>query len=95
MFAAFVGLVQERYAWTYVLMSLLAFIAYGLDKTAAESGRWRLSENTLHGLEVLCGWPGAFIAQHIFRHKYRKGTFVLKTWLCGFANTSFLYVLLR
>ena len=41
----------------YLLMSLVAFIAYALDKRAARRGEWRTPESTLHALELLCGWP--------------------------------------
>lgn len=38
----------------------------------AERGRWRTPENTLHVAELLGGWPGALVAQQLFRHKTRK-----------------------
>lgn len=56
----------------YAVMSLLAFAAYGLDKSAARRAGQRVSEQTLLALGLLCGWPGAVIAQQLFRHKTRK-----------------------
>lgn len=55
--------------------SALAWLAYRHDKRCAEVGEWRVSEATLHLLELLGGWPGAFLAQRKFRHKTRKVSF--------------------
>ena len=59
----------------YMLMSLIAFIAYALDKSAAQKGRWRTQESTLHIFSLLGGWPGAFLAQTKLRHKSSKKEF--------------------
>ena len=56
--AGIAGRIRPHYAWAYALMSNLAFLAYGLDKSAAAAGRWRWSEKALHWIELLCGWPG-------------------------------------
>jgi uncharacterized membrane protein YsdA (DUF1294 family) len=59
----------------YLAASVAAFVAYGVDKSAAHSGRWRTPESTLHLLALLGGWPGALIAQRVFHHKSRKPSF--------------------
>ena len=64
----------------YGVMSVIAFTAYGLDKAAARRDAPRTSEQTLLGLGLLCGWPGALIAQQVFRHKTRKRTFRRAFW---------------
>jgi len=38
-------------------------------------GRWRTPETTLHLLELLGGWPAAWLTQHMLRHKSRKPGF--------------------
>lgn len=53
----------------YLFASLVTFVAYGLDKRAARLGRWRIPERRLHLFELLCGWPGAWAGQRVFRHK--------------------------
>jgi uncharacterized membrane protein YsdA (DUF1294 family) len=72
----------------YVVMSLITLIAYGLDKRAAVRGDRRTPEKTLHLLELACGWPGALFAQQLFRHKSRKGSFLVVTWLCIALNCA-------
>ncbi len=63
------------------VMSVIAFVAYGVDKRRAGSiGRRRVPERTLHLLELLGGWPGAILAQRRFRHKTKKASFRLAFW---------------
>ena len=56
----------------YVVASVLAFVLYGVDKRAAVAGSRRIPEATLHLVAVLGGWPGAVVAQTVFRHKTQK-----------------------
>lgn len=61
----------------YLVASLACFTTYAMDKSAARAGRWRTSEQTLHLLALLGGWPGALIAQSLLRHKSKKIGFLL------------------
>ncbi len=63
------------------VMNLFAFLGYWIDKRRAVAGRWRISEGTLHLQELLGGWPGAFIAQRLFRHKTSKPGYQAVFWL--------------
>lgn len=62
------------------LASAVAYIAYALDKDAAQRGRWRIAESTLHLFELVGGWPGALLAQHLMRHKTRKASCRFGFW---------------
>jgi uncharacterized membrane protein YsdA (DUF1294 family) len=73
----------------YAGMSIITFAAYGMDKARADRGRWRISEATLHGLDLLCGFPGGFLGQRIFRHKTRKTGFQVVFWLTVFGHGAF------
>ena len=80
-----VGIALGRFAAIPVLSSLLVlnlvtFYLYLRDKNAAQNGEWRISENQLHGLALMGGWPGAWFAQKTFRHKTSKRTFQLTYW---------------
>jgi len=61
-------------------ISAITFVAYALDKHAAQTGRWRTPESTLHLLELTGGWPGAWIAQQWLRHKSRKLGYRVVFW---------------
>lgn len=71
-----------------LLLSLLTFFIYGFDKNAAETGRWRTAENTLHLLSLVGGWPGAWVAQRLFRHKVRKTSFMAGYWATVLAHLA-------
>ena len=64
----------------YGAASLVAFAAYGIDKSAARRGAARISEQTLLLLGLVGGWPGALVAQQLFRHKTRKRSFRRAFW---------------
>lgn len=64
----------------YGALSLIAFASYGIDKSAARGGRRRVSEQNLIVLGLLGGWPGALVAQQLFRHKTRKRSFRRVFW---------------
>lgn len=85
-FAAYSGRIPQIVALIYGGMSLIAFFAYGLDKSAARTDRRRIQESSLHLLELLCGWPGALIAQGSFRHKTRKLSFQIVFWFFVVVN---------
>jgi uncharacterized membrane protein YsdA (DUF1294 family)/cold shock CspA family protein len=91
--AALIGKLPPAVPAIYAGMSVISFFAYGLDKAAARTNRWRTQENTLHLLEVLGGWPGALIAQGSFRHKTRKLEFQIVFWLLVLVNLVLLALL--
>lgn len=64
----------------YVVMSLACGTAYWVDKSAAQTGQWRVSEGTLLTLGLFGGWPGAIVAQQTLRHKTSKQSFRLAFW---------------
>ena len=80
----------QRLAGFYALVSVIAFLLYGLDKRAATRGGWRTSEARLHLFELLGGWPGALLAQRVFRHKTRKAEFQVVFYLAVAANLGAL-----
>lgn len=67
------------FGW-YAAWSLVVFCAMGIDKRRAEKGAWRIKEKTLHTMSLFGGWPGCFVGMHVFKHKRRKGRFVLVVW---------------
>ena len=74
---AFTGKLPAIVFWGYLVASVVCFTTYAVDKSAARAGRWRTSEQTLHLLALLGGWPGALIAQSLLRHKSKKTGFLL------------------
>lgn len=77
----------------YVGLSIVAFIYYGLDKSAARDHRRRVAETTLILIGMLGGWPGAIVGQQVFRHKTAKVTFRAVFWVSVLINVFVFTVL--
>ncbi|EWC39518.1 DUF1294 domain-containing protein [Stutzerimonas stutzeri] len=73
----------------YTGASLLTFLLYWRDKHSALKDRWRTPETTLHFFELAGGWPGALVAQQVFRHKTRKLSYQLAFWLIVVLHQAF------
>lgn len=68
-------------ALVYGLMSLVCAGLYWHDKRQAQVQGQRIAEKLLHLAELLGGWPGALVAQQLWRHKTRKLSYQLVFWL--------------
>ena len=55
----------------------------------------RTPENTLHLVAVFGGWPGALVAQDLFRHKSSKASFQVVFWLTVVVNCGALTWILK
>lgn len=74
----------------YLVASPVAWLLYVFDKAAAMNGRQRTSENALLLTGLLGGWPGALLAQGMFRHKSRKTAFLVPFWITVAINCTAL-----
>lgn len=74
----------------FIIISLLTYLIYAKDKKAAKQNEWRTSESTLHLYSLLCGWPGAIVAQQRLRHKSKKTRFRAVFILTVIINTSLI-----
>ncbi|MFS2008192.1 DUF1294 domain-containing protein [Duganella sp. CT11-25] len=72
----------------YGVASVLCFIAYAVDKSAAIHQRRRMSERSLLLLGLACGWPGGLLAQRWLRHKTVKTSFQIAYWCSVAANLA-------
>jgi uncharacterized membrane protein YsdA (DUF1294 family) len=77
----------------YACASLATFVAYAGDKRAARTGRRRTPERTLLLLGLAGGWPGAWLAQRLVRHKSSKASFQAKFRWSVLANLAFMAAL--
>lgn len=62
------------------LLNAITFFVYWRDKYAAQRGAWRTPESSLHALSLAGGWPGAWMAQQVLRHKSSKAQFRTVYW---------------
>ena len=68
------------YAARLAVMSVVTLLTFAWDKRRAKKHGWRVSEKTLHTLELLGGWPGALLAMRWLRHKSIKKSY---RWIFG------------
>lgn len=61
----------------FVIINLVTFFTYGMDKRRAAKNRWRIPEKKLLGLAVIGGTPGALAGMYGFRHKTKHLKFVI------------------
>ena len=87
---------HPAYFFVYLVMSIATVIVYAIDKHKAANGKWRIPEATLHLCELLCGWPGAMLAQVLIRHKNAKLSFQLVFWAMLIINTGlFAFIIFK
>ena len=60
-----------------VVINVVTFVVYGIDKRRAIKGKWRISEKALIMLAVCGGSIGAWIGMQVFRHKTKHLKFTL------------------
>lgn len=86
---------NEGITFAILVWNLLVFMIYGIDKSKAKRGAWRIPEKYLLSFAFLCGGFGAWLAGVTFHHKTRKWYF--KTvWFLGIVTTLVtLYLIWR
>ena len=52
-----------------IVINIITFLVYGIDKWKAKQGRWRISEATLLILAAIGGSIGALLGMKIWHHK--------------------------
>jgi uncharacterized membrane protein YsdA (DUF1294 family)/cold shock CspA family protein len=72
----------------FFVISLATFLLYAFDKSAAMNQRWRTKESSLLVAGLLGGWPGALVAQGMFRHKSSKSSFQAAFWFTVIVNCA-------
>lgn len=88
--AVFAGWLPIAVLAFYLVASVVAFFAYAFDKSAAERGKWRIQESTLHLFALFGGWPGALAAHRWLRHKSAKASFQATFWATVVINCGAL-----
>ena len=78
--------INEGITLALLIWNLLIFLIYGIDKSKARRGAWRVPEKILLTIALVCGGFGAWLAGIAFHHKTRKWYF--KTvWFLGMVTT--------
>lgn len=88
------GIWMRRMPWVVLpglaLLNIGTFFTYWKDKVAAEEEAIRIREDVLHALALVGGWPAAWLAQQVLRHKTVKRSFQAMFWLTVLVNLAAL-----
>lgn len=60
-----------------LIINVITFIIYGIDKYKSIKNKYRISENTLIILPILGGPIGALFGMITFHHKTKKKKFII------------------
>jgi hypothetical protein len=60
-----------------LIINIITFIIYGIDKYKSIKHKYRISEATLIILAILGGSVGAFFGMIVFHHKTKKKKFII------------------
>ncbi len=58
-----------------VIVNVLTFLLYGIDKWKAKRARWRIPEGVLLGLAAIGGSVGAWLGMRVWHHKTQHKRF--------------------
>ncbi len=72
--------IEQALCFWLLFMSLISFLAMGVDKRRAKKGAWRTPEKRLFLFAALGGAPGALLGMYVFHHKTKHWYFVVGFW---------------
>jgi uncharacterized membrane protein YsdA (DUF1294 family) len=76
-----------------IVINILTFAVYGIDKWKARQGSWRISEATLLMLAVIGGTIGALLGMQVWRHKTMHLKFKYGLPLILLAQIALIYLI--
>ena len=78
-----------------IVINIVTFLVYGIDKWKAKQGSWRISEATLLMLPVIGGSIGALLGMKIWHHKTMHKKFKYGLPMILLAQIALIYLILK
>jgi len=76
-----------------IIVNIVTFFVYGIDKWKAKNGEWRIPEATLLGMAVVGGGLGAWLGMKLWRHKTLKKKFRIGVPLILIVQMTVLFLM--
>ena len=76
-----------------IIINVVTFLVYGIDKVKAKQGSWRISEATLLILAVIGGSIGALLGMKVWRHKTQHVKFKYGLPLILLAQIALIFLI--
>ena len=77
-----------------IVITIVTFLVYGIDKWKAKQGSWRISEASLLILAVIGGSIGALFGMKVWHHKTMPKKFKYGLPLILLAQIALIYLIL-
>lgn len=61
----------------WMIISIISFSLFAIDKKFAQQNKWRISENALLASAIVGGSVGALLGMFTFHHKTKKMKFMI------------------
>jgi uncharacterized membrane protein YsdA (DUF1294 family) len=78
-----------------IVINVLTFLVYGIDKWMAKQGSWRISEATLLTLAVIGGSIGALLGMQVWHHKTQHKKFKYGLPLILLVQIALIYLIIN
>ena len=78
-----------------IVINIVTFLVYGIDKWKAKQGSWRISEVSLLILAVIGGCIGALLGMKIWHHKTMHKKFKYGLPMIFLAQIALIYLILK
>ena len=86
---------MKTYIIYFILINVVTFFLFGIDKWKAKKGRWRISEATLLIFAIIGGSIGAWLGMQTWHHKTMHKKFKYGIPLILLVQIALLYLFLR
>ena len=85
----------QTIVYILIVINVLTFVVYGIDKWKAKQGSWRISEATLLLLAVIGGSIGALLGMQVWHHKTMHLKFKYGLPLILLAQIALIYLIIQ
>ena len=86
---------NQAFLYSLIVLNIVTFLVYGIDKWKAKQGSWRISEATLLILAVIGGSIGALLGMKIWHHKTMHKKFKYGLPMILLAQIALIYLILK
>lgn len=82
--------------WIYlILINVISFLCFLIDKRRAKKGHYRISESFLFTISLMGGGLGSLLGMKVFHHKTKKNKFRFGIPLIFILNIGLIYFIIK
>ena len=85
----------QTIVYILIVINVITFLIYGIDKWKAKQGSWRISEATLLLLAIIGGCIGALLGMQVWHHKTMHKKFKYGLPLILLSQIALIYIIIQ